>query len=237
MKLLVGPVSEEEVKILLDTDVNILDVKNTKEGSYGAAKPRLISNVKNLLVRSNKIVSATLGDLPNKPGTAALAALGAVKSGASILKVGLHDATTYDDGLAIVNAIEDAISLSGENVSVFVGGYADYEKIGSIQPETLIEIAKISNSVGVMLDTAYKDGESLFDILGVDRVRRFVRKAHDEGLEVVLAGSIQKSHIHIISDIKPDVVAVRGSVCVNGDRTKGIDVERVKELVNNLKKS
>src|SRR3989338_558386 len=235
MKLLVGPVSVEEVKILLNTDICILDVKNTKEGSYGAAQPRLISDVKNVLMDTNKIVSATLGDLPNKPGTAALAALGAIKSGASILKVGLHDCSSFEDGLAIMNAIEDAIKISGEDVSAFVGGYADYKKINSISPETLINIALASKSKGVMIDTKFKDGESLFDILGVERVGNFVREAHKNGLEVALAGAINDKHMYIMQDIKPDIVAVRGSVCVNGDRTKKVDVNRVKIFAEKLK--
>ncbi len=63
----------------------------------------------------------------------------------------------------------------------------------------------------------------------------FVKNAHKNGLLVVLAGSIQQRHMYLISEIQPDVVAVRGSVCINGDRNKGIDIDRVNELVYQLK--
>ena len=80
MKLLVSVVNKREALEAVKGGAHIVDVKNPKEGSLGANFPRVIRRVENV-VPSHVEVSATIGDLPNLPGTASLAALGAVSSG------------------------------------------------------------------------------------------------------------------------------------------------------------
>jgi len=67
---------------------DILDVKNPREGSLGANFPWAIRAVVDL-VDGRVPVSATIGDLDFKPGTASLVALGAAVAGADYIKAGL----------------------------------------------------------------------------------------------------------------------------------------------------
>jgi uncharacterized protein (UPF0264 family) len=79
LKLLVSVVNKAEALDSLRGGAHILDVKNPKEGSLGANFPRVIKQVREVTPKTLE-VSATIGDLPNLPGTASLAALGAAFS-------------------------------------------------------------------------------------------------------------------------------------------------------------
>ena len=89
LKLLVSVVNKAEALYSINGGADILDVKNPKEGSLGANFPRVIKEVKEVTPK-NLELSATIGDLPNLPGTASLAALGAAVSGV--------DSTCTDSG-------------------------------------------------------------------------------------------------------------------------------------------
>ena len=62
-------------------------MKNPKEGSLGANFPWIIKEISDYAV--DVIVSATIGDVPYKPGTESLAAFGSAVSGSNYVKVGL----------------------------------------------------------------------------------------------------------------------------------------------------
>ena len=77
MRLLVSVTDADEARLAADAGVDIVDVKNPAEGSLGAPAPGVIERVREVVPPEHP-VSAAIGDLPNLPGTAALAALGAV---------------------------------------------------------------------------------------------------------------------------------------------------------------
>ena len=81
MRLLVSVTDAAEARVAVEGGVDIVDVKNPAEGSLGAPGPGVIERVRQV-VPPERAVSAAIGDLPNLPGTAALAALGAARSGA-----------------------------------------------------------------------------------------------------------------------------------------------------------
>src|SRR6185295_9594756 len=82
MKLLVSVVDAAEAAAAAAAGADIVDVKNPAEGSLGAPSPAVIERVR-AAVPPALPVSVAIGDMPNLPGTAALAALGAARSGAS----------------------------------------------------------------------------------------------------------------------------------------------------------
>ena len=88
MRLLVSPMNMEEAHAALAGGADILDVKNPKEGSLGANFPWVIRSVADL-AGGRVPVSATIGDLEFKPGTASLASLDSASSGADYVKAGL----------------------------------------------------------------------------------------------------------------------------------------------------
>lgn len=232
MKVLISPISPEEAVIAWKCGTDIIDIKNIDEGSLGANFPWVIRDVISAIPDSKVIFSATLGDLPHKPGTAALAALGAATCGVKYVKAGLHGSKTVDEGVALMRAVVRACKQVDPAITVVTAGYADYRRFGGLSPQQLVEIAARSESDMVMVDTFIKDGKSMFDALSDEELEAFVSAAHARGLKVALAGSIRAEHLEQLARIGADVVGVRGAVCGAFDRGTTIDPEKAERFID-----
>jgi (5-formylfuran-3-yl)methyl phosphate synthase len=232
MKILGSPISLDEAKILNEGEVDIIDIKNVKEGSLGANFPWVIQEVVQAFPpRDSLAFSATLGDLPYKPGTAALAALGAAVSGVQYVKAGLYGVHTYDEAKEMMEAVVTACKRYRPTINVVAAGYADFRRFGGLAMADLVAAARSAGADLVMVDTAIKDGTTLFDALTFEEIEEFVQAARAASLRVALAGSIQYAHVPLLKRLQPDIIGVRGVFCNKGDRTTGIVLERVREFV------
>ena len=211
MLLLISPINHDEAIESIEGGADIVDVKNPKEGSLGANFPWVIKDIREL-TPDDMLVSATLGDVPYKPGTVSLAAMGALVSG--------------------------TVKDTDPNAIVVASGYADAHRVGAVSPWDIPKVARDAGADLAMLDTAVKDGHTLFDYLDIDDCKKFTEEAHSYGLKVALAGSVKKDQLKPLYDIGCDVVGVRGAACVGGDRNTGhIDrtaVAELKELVKSF---
>ena len=225
IRLLVSPKSIEEAKIVVQQKgVDYIDCKNPLEGSLGANFPWIIKEMKSLILpNSSQLLSATIGDFPNLPGSASLAALGAAVSGADVIKIGLKESTTEDDCVYLMKGVVKAVKLYNENIKIVVAGYADRIRMKT-SPDFLLlpNIAAKSGADIVMLDTFIKDGKGLFDFLSVEQLKFFKNKAKKLNLEVALAGYLMKDSLPMIKEIMPDIIGVRSIVCEGYDRNNGI---------------
>jgi uncharacterized protein (UPF0264 family) len=203
MKLLVSSINVEEANICKLSGVDIIDVKNTKEGSLGANFPWIIKAVKK--IAGCTPVSATIGDFNYKPGTASLAALGAAVSGAEYIKVGLYDIQTREQALDILTNIVRSIKDYDNNKKVVASGYSDYKRINSINPLDLPAIGRVANVDVVMMDTGIKDGHSTFEFLTELQLTDFVANARSLGLRSAIAGTIKFENIPVLKRIQPDI--------------------------------
>jgi hypothetical protein len=228
MKLLVSPINLREAKTAIKGGADIIDVKNPKEGSLGANFPWVIKEIKEALP-SRVELSATLGDLDFKPGTASLAAYGLANLGVDYIKAGFFGVHSEKQALKMADSICKAVERF--ECRVVLAGYGDFKSIGSIDPFLLSNIAYKCSAFGVMIDTAIKRGKTLIDHISLDALSEFIKTAHELGLKVALAGSLKGEEIKELAKIKPDVIGVRGAVCTNNDRVKGeISLEKVKRL-------
>jgi (5-formylfuran-3-yl)methyl phosphate synthase len=238
MKLLISPLNEEEAKEAILGGADIVDVKNPKEGPLGASFPWIIQNIKKAAPKTVE-VSCTLGDVPNLPGTAALAALGAASIGVNYIKVGLGNLKSKADAVALLQGVVEAAKNHNPVVKVVAAGYADAEKVGSIKPLLVPEVASESGCDAAMLDTAIKNGASLLDCLSQAQLRGFVEKTHGYGLQAALAGSLKAEHLPLLRELGVDIVGLRGAACTNGDRVNGRltrgNVAKLVEAAKNLK--
>ncbi len=225
IRLLVSPKSIEEAKVVVQQkDVDYIDCKNPIEGSLGANFPWIIKKMKSLIPQnSSQLLSATIGDFPNLPGSASLAALGAAVSGADVIKIGLKESTTEDDCIYLMKKVVKAVKSYNENIKIVVAGYADRIRMNS-SPDFLLlpNIAAKSGADIVMLDTFIKDGKGLFDFLSVDQLKLFKNKAKKLNLEVALAGYLMKDSLPMVKKIMPDIIGVRSIVCEGYDRNNGM---------------
>jgi uncharacterized protein (UPF0264 family) len=228
MRLLLSVVDAQEARVAVDAGVDIVDVKNPAEGSLGAPGPGVIERVREV-VPPDRLVSAAIGDLPNLPGTAALAALGAARSGAAYVKIGLWGTSTEDEAVAVLRAAGEA--LDGGAV-VIAGAYADAERVpgGSLPPGALVEAARRAGAGGCLLDTAVKDGRGLFEWITPEALEALVAEGHAAGLEMALAGGLRTEDLSAVRGTGADIAGVRSAACRDGRRTAPLDPERIGRL-------
>ena len=231
MKILISPTSLEEAEAAIAGGADIIDVKNPAEGSLGASFPWVIRRVAERIAGRPILLSATLGDLPAKPGTAALAALGAIQSGARYIKAGLYGTRDETEARAVMRAVSRTCRETDAALLPVAAGYADYRRFGGLDPQTIVRVARDSDAALVMLDTAIKDGATLFDALDEAELAAFASAARAAGLGVALAGSVGLRHLAALRRVGADVIGIRGAVCRGGDRRGTIDAALVKDFI------
>jgi uncharacterized protein (UPF0264 family) len=228
MRLLVSVTDAHEARVAVEGGVDIVDVKNPAEGSLGAPAPGVIERVREA-VPPERPVSAAIGDLPNLPGTAALAALGAARSGAAYVKVGLWGTSTADAAVAVLTAVRDA--LDG-GASVIAAAYADAERVSGapLPPGAVVAAARRAGAAGCLLDTALKDGRGLFEWLTPEALAALVAEGHAAGLEMALAGALRAEDLSVVRSTGADIAGVRSAACHDGCRTAPLDADRIRRL-------
>lgn len=232
LKLLVSVVDEKEAVEALKGGAHIIDVKNPREGSLGANFPYMITKIREVIPKHTEI-SAAIGDIPNLPGTASLAALGLASCGVNYVKVGLKGPKNKREAIYLMNNVVKAVKEFNKYIKVVVTGYGDYKRAETLNPMLIPDITYHSGADIAMLDTAIKDGRKLTDFLKLSYLKKFVRKTHKRGLIAALAGSLGKEDVKGIYKTNVDILGVRGSVCSRGNRLKG---KIRSELVRNLAK-
>lgn len=240
IRLLISPRTVEEARIVINNQIDYIDCKNPEEGSLGANFPWIIKEMKGLIPsNSPQLLSATIGDFPNLPGSASLAALGAAVSGADIIKVGLKGPKDEKSAIKLMKNVVKAVKDYNDKTKVVAAGYADQSRMNS-SPEfmKLPIIASESGSDIVMLDTYIKDNKGLFDFLTIDQLIQFKHEAELYDLEVALAGNLRKKDIPLIYDVSPNIIGVRSVVCEGYDRNNGsIKSQLIVELKRELYKN
>jgi (5-formylfuran-3-yl)methyl phosphate synthase len=228
MRLLVSVIDADEARLAVEAGVDVVDVKNPAEGSLGAPAPGVIERVREV-VPPERSVSAAIGDLPNLPGTAALAALGAARSGAAYVKVGLWGTSATEDAVVVLRAVRAAVD---GGAAVIAAAYADAERVPGrpLPPGEIVEAARRAGVGGCLLDTAVKDGRGLFEWLTPKALAKLVGDGHAAGLEMALAGALRAEDLSRVRAAGADIVGVRAAACRDGRRTAPLDAERIGRL-------
>ena len=228
MKLLVSVTDAHEARVAVEGGVDIVDVKNPAEGSLGAPGPGVIERVREVVPPEHP-VSAAIGDLPNLPGTAALAALGATRCGAAYVKVGLWGTSTTDEAVAVLRAVRNAVD---GGATVIAAAYVDAERVpgGPLPPGAVVDAARRADIGGCLLDTAVKDGRGLFEWLSPEALDALVAEGHAAGLEMALAGALRAEDMRPVRATGADIAGVRSAACRDGRRTAPLEAERIRRL-------
>jgi uncharacterized protein (UPF0264 family) len=228
MYLMVSVISPEEVPTAIAGGADILDVKNPAEGSLGAPDAQILRNVTAIAPDSVQ-VSAAIGDMPNLPGTASLAALGAASCGVNYVKVGLYGPKSEEEAIYMLGALLKAVRPF-LNVKIIAAGYADAQRSGTLDPCLLPGIARKAGISGCLLDTYVKDGRNLFDFQVPEVLRALAVEAHAGGLLFALAGALQAEHLRLAHEVGADIVGVRTAACRGNRRNGRLDLEKIRLL-------
>lgn len=226
MKLLVSVVSAAEARLALAGGADIIDVKDPREGALGAPSPRVLTEVVDA-VGSAAPVSVALGDMPDLPHTAALAARGAALSGAAYVKVGLRGVDSLDRAVGVMSAVKDAVD---DHTQVIAAAYADADALDppALSPTWLPELVQRTGIAGALVDTCIKDGRGLYGWLVESEIKDLIARTRAAGASFAVAGQLTRQQL---CRVDADIVGVRSAVCRGGDRAAELDSELVAAAV------
>jgi len=230
VRLLVSVVSALEARRALAGGADIIDVKDPSQGPLGAPSPRVLSEVVTEIGGAAP-VSVALGDLPNLPHTAALAARGAALGGAAFVKVGLRGIATVDNAVALMRAVADAVA---PETAVIAAAYADAAALDppALAPEWLPDVVRRAGIAGALVDTFVKDGRGLYSWLSERELVDLSARTRGAGGHFAVAGQLTLGDLR---RVETDVVGVRSAVCRGGDRAAELDSELVAAAVAELR--
>lgn len=232
MKLLVSVESLDEARIAVEAGCAVLDIKNPNEGSLGANFPWVLKDIMDEFPDLECETSATIGDLPHKPGTAALAAYGVATLGLDYVKAGLYASTTYEQAVEMMTVVRTAVHMGNPKARAVAAGFADWRRFNGLSTDDLVRAAAASEVDVVLIDTAIKDGSNLFDNMGFDELAEFVGRCREAKIMCALAGSIKEKHLDHLAKLGPDLTGVRGALCSDQhDRRSVIDPIRTREFI------
>lgn len=229
MRLLISVAGADEARAALEGGADIIDVKDPTRGSLGAVDIEVLHAVVEA-VGDSRSVSAALGDATDERAVE-VAARAAASERLAYVKVGFAGVADPARVEALLAAAVRGVRTVSMRSGVVAVAYADAARVESVPPERIIEAAERARAVGVLLDTARKDGGVLFDIMDEVVVGRWVRLAHEAALTVALAGSLRSADLATARALGADIAGVRGAAC-EGGRTGRISRERVAALVS-----
>lgn len=227
-KLLVSVRSPEEAHVALKAGADLIDVKEPGRGSLTPAEAEVVAAV--IAIVDGKVpVSAALGEwAPN----ALVEAHWHLQLPLDYVKWGLAGyAHTPGWGTDLLDMRRE-MKRGPEVVAV---AYADHVRAKSVPPAEVAKFAKRYKYKAFLLDTCVKDKKNLLSFLDADEIGDMVETLRDGGVAVAIGGSLKLEDLKKLKAVKPDWYAVRGAVCVGGDRKADLDPSRIKKWKEALK--
>lgn len=218
-RLLVSVRSVAEALLAADGGADFIDLKEPGQGALGGLPVHTIAEVVAAL-RSRGLslpVSATIGDVAMHELDTILERVEAVGAcGVDYVKVGIERAPGAG---AVLRALADC---GRPLVPVFIADHG--------LDERSIALALSLHFPGVMADTADKLAGSLFDVLPIAAIERFIRMAREAGTMVGIAGALRRANAEVITALAPDFAGFRSAVC-RGGRGEALDADCLRALV------
>ncbi|PMS37935.1 uncharacterized protein (UPF0264 family) [Trinickia symbiotica] len=213
--LLASVRSEEEAFAAAAAGAELIDLKEPHDGALGGLPIERIGRIATTLRAQYPVkpLSATIGDVETEAfDEIAARVLDVSNAGVDYVKVGVKP------GQAARRCLDELASLPAAVVPVLLCD-------GGIDGE-LVDHAASLGFVGIMFDTAGKDGRTLFDHVDEATLGRWLDVARKRGAMSGIAGSLGWAQLDRILALAPDVAGFRGALCVDGRRS-AIDPGRV----------
>ena len=212
-EMLASVADAQEAALVASGGADIVDFKDPRRGAIGAVEPDIVAaGVRAVGGRAR--ISATLGDPPYEAEPLLARAHALKAAGVDMLKLAL-------DGAALERLREPLTELARETRLVgmmFADEAPDFE---------LIPKFAALGFAGAMLDTRDKKAGRLINHLDLARLAAFCARCRAAGLTSGLAGSLEPPDIPRLLLAAPDVLGLRGALCVARDRIAAIDAQAV----------
>lgn len=227
-KLLVSVRSPEEALAALKAGADLIDVKEPGRGPLAPAEAEVVAAV--IAVVDGKVpVSAALGEwAPN----ALVEAHWHLQLPLDYVKWGLAG---YMHTPGWGNDLLDMRREMKRGPEVVAVAYADHTRAKSVPPAEVAKFAKRYKYKAFLLDTFLKDKKNVLSFLDPAEIGELVELLREGGVAVAIGGSLKLEDLKKLKDVHPDWYAVRGAVCVGGDRKADLDPSRIKKWKESLK--
>jgi dihydroneopterin aldolase len=215
MTLLLASVNgPAEAEIAVAQGVDIVDLKDTSKGAFGAVTPDVVRATVTA-VAGRRPVSAVTGELAMEPALLVAAAGAMADAGAGYVKVALFPGPHRADCIRALSALARRVKIVGV---MFADDGWD---------QALIPLMAENGFAGGMLDTAHKGGGDLLAHIDIPTLGNVVDAFRAKGLLAGLAGSLEAPDIPRLLLLSPDILGFRGALCIGQDRTARIDAAAV----------
>ena len=234
--LLVSVRDAVEARTALAAGADLIDVKEPRRGALGAPDLSVVEQVVRV-VSGLAPVSVALGELNDwaafdsgntYPENRAATLMRAIPQGVAFAKFGLAGCGGRADWPRLWRR---AVGLLPRHVSPVAVVYADGTSAGAPRPDEILQQAGRLDCPAVLVDTFDKSAGGLTEHWPLEILAGFVDRVQNEGMAVVLAGSLSFSTLDDVLDLGPDYVAVRGAACEAG-RTGQISQTLVRKLAD-----
>ncbi|MCK4840905.1 MAG: (5-formylfuran-3-yl)methyl phosphate synthase [Methylococcales bacterium] len=215
--------SLEEAQLIINTTIDIIDLKQPEQGALGALSTDTVTQIVQF-VNQQKPISATIGDLPMQADLVYNAVTAMTKTGVDYIKIGF-----FPDGdwQSIITSL-GTITQQGHRLIAVL--FAD------TQPDlnTLKQLKK-AGFIGVMLDTMNKSKGSLLQVMPLTKIDEFVTLARHHQLLCGLAGSLKQQDISKLMPFNADYLGFRGALCENHNRTAQLNNDAINLILSYFK--
>lgn len=224
-RLIVSVKDRNEAMEALKAGATWLDVKDPGSGSLGRASTQELSEIVKMAGCQGCLVSAALGELSelekvpeNWPW-----------SQLELVKVGLAGQLASPWAMRVDELAHEIKTLGS---CLVIGVYADYKSAQSPPWLHCLDYAINRKMPAVLIDTFWKNGRRLPEIMGSGELERMAGMARANSIGLALAGSLDLATAKKLIPLNPAFFAARGAFCEGGDRNSGIVASRVREWLS-----
>jgi len=211
--------SLEEAKLILNTKIDIIDLKQPEQGALGALSTQIVQSIVEE-INQQKPISATVGDLPMQADIIFNAVNAMADTGVDYIKIGFFPGGDWQGTIAKLTEI----SQKGHKLIAVL--FAD------TQPDiSTVQALKQAEFHGVMLDTMDKTNGSLSQVMDNAVITQFVEQAKAAGLLCGLAGSLKQQDISGLLKLDADYLGFRGALCQKNIRTSQLDIDSIHSIL------
>ncbi len=230
MRLLVSVSDAAEARTALAGGAQIVDAKDPGRGALGPLAPAALRAVRDA-VPDEVPLSAALGEA----GTVAelAARVEGISVALSFVKLGFRGFPNPRAAAAVLAGLVDLARRLPGSPRVIAVAYADWERAGGLPVELYPTLVAEVGAAGLLVDTALKDGTSLFDWMSAGDLARIGAEVLKVAPEFALAGSLGVEHLALARSAGATVVGVRGAACDGGRRGR-VSEARVAQLARSF---
>ncbi len=214
--------SLKEARLILNTKVDIIDLKQPEQGALGALTTDTVKQIVQE-VNQQKPVSATVGDLPMQAEIVFDAVKAMAETGVDYIKIGFFPS---GDWQGTTSKLSEITQQGHKLIAVlFADAKPDISTIKALQQ---------AGFYGVMLDTMDKTKGSLSQVMSQAKILDFVNQAKSAQLLCGLAGSLKQQDIARLLTMNADYLGFRGALCQKHLRTSDLDMNLINSIIDSF---